>query len=138
MLGALYGFGKLSFYYLMGIIAGVLWFAQFLVYEQGHARMGNFGFISWGIHMAMLVFFSFGVGLIFREWHNCSRIKPSPAILAEDEWCEKRARADIRRVLNIGGEAGMEFIMKDISTVRYDPRRLWEWARVGMGGVECR
>jgi L-rhamnose-H+ transport protein len=23
--------------------------------------------------MAMLVFFSFAVGLIFREWHNCSR-----------------------------------------------------------------
>ena len=67
------GFGKLSFYYLMGIIGGVLWFTQFIFYEQGHARMGDFKFISWGIHMAMLVFFSFGVGLIFREWHNCTR-----------------------------------------------------------------
>jgi L-rhamnose-H+ transport protein len=67
------GFGKLIFYYLMGIIAGVLWFSQFIFYEQGHARMGDFRFISWGIHMAMLVFFSFGVGLIFREWHGCKR-----------------------------------------------------------------
>lgn len=67
------GAGKLAFYYLMGIIAGVLWFSQFFFYEQGHARMGNFGFISWGIHMAMLVFFSFGVGLLFREWHDCTR-----------------------------------------------------------------
>lgn len=67
------GFGKLSFYYLMGIMAGALWFTQFIFYEQGHARMGDFRFISWGIHMAMLVFFSFGVGLIFREWNNCTR-----------------------------------------------------------------
>ncbi len=67
------GFGRLVFYYLMGIIGGVLWFTQFIFYEQGHARMGEFKFISWGIHMAMLVFFSFGVGLIFREWHNCKR-----------------------------------------------------------------
>lgn len=67
------GFGKLAFYYLMGIIAGVLWFTQFIFYEQGHARMGDFKFISWGIHMAMLVFFSFGVGLVFREWHDCTR-----------------------------------------------------------------
>lgn len=67
------GHGKLAFYYLMGIIAGVLWFGQFLFYEQGHARMGDFTFISWGIHMAMLVFFSFGVGLIFKEWQKCSR-----------------------------------------------------------------
>jgi L-rhamnose-H+ transport protein len=67
------GGGKLAFYYLMGIIAGVLWFGQFIFYEQGHARMGDFMFISWGIHMAMLVFFSFGVGLVFKEWHSCSR-----------------------------------------------------------------
>jgi len=67
------GPGKLMFHYLMGIIAGVLWFTQFIFYEQGHARMGDFGFISWGIHMAMLVFFSFGVGLVFREWHGCAR-----------------------------------------------------------------
>jgi len=67
------GVGRLAWYYLMGIIAGVLWFVQFIFYEQGHVRMGEFGFISWGIHMAMLVFFSFGVGLVFREWHACNR-----------------------------------------------------------------
>jgi len=59
--------------YLMGIISGVLWFVQFIFYEMGHVRMGNFGFISWGVHMAMLVFFSFGVGLMFREWNRCRR-----------------------------------------------------------------
>lgn len=67
------GFGRLVFYYLMGITAGVLWFSQFIFYEQGHVRMGAFKFISWGVHMAMLIFFSFGVGLVFREWHACKR-----------------------------------------------------------------
>lgn len=65
--------GTLLFHYLMGIIAGVLWFVQFIFYEQGHVRMGEFKFVSWGIHMAMLIFFSFGVGLIFREWNACTR-----------------------------------------------------------------
>jgi L-rhamnose-H+ transport protein len=70
---ALYAAGRLAFYYLMAVIGGVLWFIQFVFYELGHADMGNFKFISWGIHMAMLVFFSFAVGLVFREWHNCKR-----------------------------------------------------------------
>ena len=55
------------------MIGGVLWFVQFIFYELGHADMGNFKFISWGIHMAMLMFFSFAVGLVFREWQNCKR-----------------------------------------------------------------
>ncbi|MDF7822672.1 hypothetical protein P4B35_01500 [Pontiellaceae bacterium B12227] len=63
-------------------------------------------------------------------------IKPSPAILAEDNWHPDRARAEIRRVLDIGGEqAHMEFIMKDISTVRHDPKRLWEWTAIAMEEV---
>jgi hypothetical protein len=64
-------------------------------------------------------------------------IKPSPAILAEDNWHPERARAEIRRVLDIGGgQAHMEFIMKDISTVRRQPQRLWEWAQIAMEEVE--
>ena len=70
---ALLSAGRLAFYYLMAVIGGMLWFIQFVFYELGHADMGNFKFISWGIHMAMLVFFSFGVGLVFREWQNCKR-----------------------------------------------------------------
>jgi hypothetical protein len=63
-------------------------------------------------------------------------IKPSPAILAEDHWHPARARAEIRRVLDIGQGAHMEFIMKDISTVRYKPERLWEWSRIAMEEVQ--
>ncbi len=63
-------------------------------------------------------------------------IKPSPAILAEDNWHPERARAEIRRVLDLGGgKAHMEFIMKDISTVRHQPQRLWEWASIAMEEV---
>lgn len=60
-------------------------------------------------------------------------IKPSPAILAEDHWHPERARSEIRRVLDSGGgQAHLEFIMKDISTVRHDPKRLWEWTTIAM------
>ncbi len=64
-------------------------------------------------------------------------IKPSPAILAEDNWHPERAREEIRRVLDIGdGQTHMEFIMKDISTVRHQPQRLWEWAAIASEEVQ--
>ena len=65
--------GNLGFYWVMGILAGVLWYLQFLFYGLAHVRMSDYGFISWGIHMAMLIFFSFGIGLILKEWAGCSK-----------------------------------------------------------------
>jgi L-rhamnose-H+ transport protein len=65
--------GKLSAHYFFGILSGVLWYGQFLFYGLGHVRMGNFAFMSWGIHMTMLVFFSFVIGYVFKEWRNLSR-----------------------------------------------------------------
>lgn len=63
--------------------------------------------------------------------------KPSPAILAEGDWQPGKARADIRNVLEKAeGNCHIEFIMKDISTVRHDPKRLWEWAKIAMEEVE--
>ncbi|MBN1394013.1 MAG: hypothetical protein JW959_03195 [Pirellulales bacterium] len=57
--------------------------------------------------------------------------KPSPAVLAEDRWNPDRARRDIRDFLEKArGRCHVELIMKDISTVRYQPRRLWEWAAI--------
>ena len=64
--------------------------------------------------------------------------KPSPAILAETDWHPQRARDDIRDVLEkADGNCHIEFIMKDISTVRRDPKRLWQWAQIAMEEV-CR
>jgi L-rhamnose-H+ transport protein len=58
---------------LWSALAGILWFVQFLFYGLGHVQMGNFRFISWVLHMSMLIFFSFGIGLIMKEWKNVSR-----------------------------------------------------------------
>jgi hypothetical protein len=57
--------------------------------------------------------------------------KPSPAIFAGDGWNPDRARADLVEVIEkCSGRCHVEFIMKDISTVRYRPSLLWEWARM--------
>jgi hypothetical protein len=59
--------------------------------------------------------------------------KPSPAILATDTWHPDQARNDIREFLDLAeGKCHIELIMKDISTVRYEPQRLWEWAAIAM------
>ena len=63
--------------------------------------------------------------------------KPSPAVFAENEFQADKARADIRKVLEkVDGKCHIEFIMKDISTVRYEPQRLWEWAEIAAEEVE--
>ncbi len=60
-------------------------------------------------------------------------VKPSPAILAEETWQPERARQAIRHILDLAqGRAPIEFIMKDISTVRYQPKRLWDWSQIVM------
>lgn len=53
---------------LWSALAGTLWCGQFFFYGLGHVRMGNFQFISWVLHMSMLIFFSYGVGLLMKEW----------------------------------------------------------------------
>lgn len=57
--------------------------------------------------------------------------KPSPAVLAGDNWNPRRARQDICEfVEKTNGNCHVELIMKDISTVGYQPQRLWEWAAI--------
>jgi hypothetical protein len=59
--------------------------------------------------------------------------KPSPAVFVEDTWRPERARADLKRVLDkTRGLCHVEIIMKDISTVRYRPQALWEWAGLAL------
>ncbi len=62
--------------------------------------------------------------------------KPSPAVLATDTWHPDQARQQIREFLDLTeGQSHVELIMKDISTVRHDPKRLWDWARIAMEEV---
>lgn len=54
-------------------LAGTLWFSQFFFYGLGHVHMGKFQFISWVLHMSMLIFFSYIVGVLLKEWKQVSK-----------------------------------------------------------------
>jgi len=58
--------------------------------------------------------------------------KPTPAVLAEDTWRPELARQQLREFLEKARGCCIEIIMKDISTVRYQPQRLWEWEKMAM------
>jgi hypothetical protein len=58
--------------------------------------------------------------------------KPTPAGLAEDDWRPGLARQQLREFLEKARGCQIEIIMKDISTVRYQPQRLWEWEKMAM------
>jgi hypothetical protein len=58
--------------------------------------------------------------------------KPNPALLAEDYWRPDQARQDLTSFLDKAKGCHIEIIMKDISTVRYQPQRLWEWEKIAM------
>ena len=54
-------------------LAGSMWFMQFFFYGLGHVKMGNFQFASWVLHMSMLIFFSYIIGVIMKEWKNVTK-----------------------------------------------------------------
>jgi len=60
--------------------------------------------------------------------------KPSPALLATDRFHPDQVRDDLRATRAACEQHGcpLEFILKDISTVRYQPQRLFEWADIAM------
>ncbi len=62
--------------------------------------------------------------------------KPSPAVLAEDTWRPEAARHDLEQFLEKARGCSVEIIMKDISTVRYQPQRLWEWEKIAIETAE--
>jgi len=60
--------------------------------------------------------------------------KPNPAFLAHDTFDTEQVRKDLletRRACR-PYDCPLEFILKDISTVRYQPERLSQWARIAM------
>jgi hypothetical protein len=60
--------------------------------------------------------------------------KPSPAFLAVDHWDPKAVDRDLRETVATCKRYGcpLELILKDISTTRYQPQRIWEWADIAM------
>ena len=56
--------------YLFGLLAGLLWFSQFIVYGMGKSKMGPFTFTSWGILMALTIVFATVWGFLRKEWKD--------------------------------------------------------------------
>jgi hypothetical protein len=66
--------------------------------------------------------------------------KPSPALLATERFDPAAVRADLEITRDLCEKNGcpLEFILKDISTVRYEPERLFQWATIAMEVAEGR
>jgi hypothetical protein len=62
--------------------------------------------------------------------------KPNPALLAEERFRPQLVRQELEELRAKAGDCCVEIIMKDISTVCYEPQRLWEWERIAREVVE--
>lgn len=82
-------------------------------------------------------------------WNNSAKIidaigsdyvisrKPNPVIVAGNTFDQCQAEKDLREFMDLTDKScHVELIFKDISTVRYDPRRLWEWEKTAMHVAE--
>ena len=60
--------------------------------------------------------------------------KPNPALLAMTRFDGDAVRNEFAATLKVCGEQGcpVEFILKDLSTVSYEPQRLFDWAQIAM------
>jgi len=59
-------------HYFLSALAGSTWYFHFFFYTMGETQMGRFGFASWTLHMASIIFFSTMWGWIFHEWKGAS------------------------------------------------------------------
>ncbi len=64
--------------------------------------------------------------------------KPPPSYLAMDEVDTELVRNDLQESVDVCKKHGcpLEIILKDISTIRYDPQRLFDWADMAMRIVD--
>jgi hypothetical protein len=64
--------------------------------------------------------------------------KPTPALLAYDHFDPEMVRQHLSTTRQVCEKNGcsLEFILKDISTVRYQPQRLFQWADIAMEVVK--
>lgn len=63
--------------------------------------------------------------------------KPSPAVFAETTWAPDKAESELRDFMEkTEGKGHVELIMKDISTIKYQPWKLWEWEKLAMKVAE--
>jgi len=64
--------------------------------------------------------------------------KPNPAYLATDSFDTEIIRKDLTQTKDIckKNNSPLELIQKDISTVKYQPKRLWDWVKIAREVVE--
>jgi hypothetical protein len=64
--------------------------------------------------------------------------KPNPALLAWPQFSDQAVREHLQTTADACARHGcpLELILKDISTVMYEPQRLWRWAEIAMDVVE--
>ena len=62
--------------------------------------------------------------------------KPIPSIFAGDTWDSASIKSKLKNDLSILKNCVVEVIMKDISTVKYKPQRLWDWAKIALEVAE--
>lgn len=64
--------------------------------------------------------------------------KPNPALLAWPTFDEDAVREHLQQSVDACAKYGcpLEIILKDISTVGYEPQRLWRWAEIAMEVAE--
>ena len=57
-------------------------------------------------------------------------LKPSPAVFAFGSFDEEAVRRDVSERLEKLKGCNVEIIIKDVSTVKYDPYRVWKWVEI--------
>jgi hypothetical protein len=62
--------------------------------------------------------------------------KPSPDIFVRGAWDPDAVRGALARDLKKLKGCVVEIIMKDVSSVEYQPQKLWEWARIAVEEAE--
>jgi L-rhamnose-H+ transport protein len=60
--------GILTVNYIFSLLAGLLWFSQFILFGMGKSKMGPYTFTSWGILMGLTIVFATLWGLYRKEW----------------------------------------------------------------------
>ncbi|MEG1525015.1 MAG: hypothetical protein RRZ24_02755 [Clostridia bacterium] len=62
--------------------------------------------------------------------------KPSPAKFAVGDFSAESARKEIEQIIMETEGCSIEIVMKDISTVDYQPEKLWKWAKIARETVD--
>ncbi len=64
------GSARIAPNYLFASLAGSIWYLQFFFYGMGSTQMGKYDFISWTLHMTLIIILSTIWGVFLGEWKS--------------------------------------------------------------------